>query len=405
MEISNRNACIINTLIQNYKRQGNKMTKEHTMNNHYNSLSNLTDIVNPNFKNLTVYKVADRTNGFTQIDNRVLRGEIGSLSPEARLALAVFISFPEDWSLYIDYFNKICKFSKGKSRKARMELINKGFLDVETTIVNGKIGYKYTVYELPKNIMFQNPNTEIKQQITNNTIQETESYPINNKENKEIITNKDYQKDSINTCITESNAVCSDISFNKAKAMDTCSMLKHDSMRNSSNTNSNLSKKEQFNIAEISNEESCDATLQFANQRLTELTNRLDIAEKQMQEVEMRKKKRETNAKLLIEYIKKSQTIDDSIRDDLVKFVQMRTEKGIRTTATIFQQLYEDLIAQCSTIAEQKQRIKYAISCGYPTFNKKDGTFYKKTCKLSTQPDFVVSEDDEETCFVEDFEL
>ena len=79
----------------------------------------------------------------------------------------------------------------------------------------------------------------------------------------------------------------------------------------------------------------------------------------------------------------------------------MRTEKNIRTTITMFQQLYEDLVAQCRTVDEQKQRIGYAISYGYPTFKQSKSKSYKS----STSPDYVIPEDDEESCVVDDFEL
>lgn len=323
------------------------------------------EIVNPNLKNLTVHKITDRTSGFTQIDNRVWRGELGNLSSDARLALTVLLSLPEDWSLHIDHFNKICKFSKGKSRKARAELIRGNFLEVQTITVNGKIGYKYTVYELPKDILFQNPKSEIQQLKTESTKQETETAHINNKENKEITINKNYKKDNTNTCITKANAVKGFSSFNNTKA------------------SSNTSNKSKFDYI---NQESDVQPIE------------------DLQATEKRREKRKTNEKSVISYITQSVEIDKSIKDDLVRFIRMRTEKGIRTTLTMFQELYNDLIVQCPTTSEQKQRIKYAISCGYPTFLKKESR-NGKVYKSSTRPIFNIPEDDGENSIVEDFEI
>ncbi len=138
------------------------------------------EFLNPNNKNLKKFQIVDRTEGFTAIDNRIVRGDIGQLSVEAKVILIVLLSLPDDWSLYIDWLNRICKLSKSKSLKARNELINKGFLEVTQVTVNGKIGYKYTVYELPKDIMFKNPMPEIKQRKIENEKQELETTPINN---------------------------------------------------------------------------------------------------------------------------------------------------------------------------------------------------------------------------------
>ena len=50
----------------------------------------------PNYKNFKKYPIADRTEGFTQLDNRVIRGEIGNLSSDAKVALMVFLSLPDN---------------------------------------------------------------------------------------------------------------------------------------------------------------------------------------------------------------------------------------------------------------------------------------------------------------------
>lgn len=363
----------------------------------------VNEIINPNQNNLTVHKIIDRNSGFTQIDNRVLRGKIGKLSACAKLALITFLSFHNGWDFNIDHFNKTCGLSKGKSRKARRELISKGFLEVESRTVKGRIGYRYTVYELPKDIMFKNPKSEIGQQKTESEIQATETGLIINKDNKEIITNKDYKKDSINTCFTEGKAIDTSNSFKLVKR-NSSDIIEQNSKDHVSNIDSSFSNKKQINMSNDTLDSLSKDTIKTGGVRLKEFMERLNEAETRLDATERRKKKRQENEAAVIEYIKQCSEIDDSIKDDLVRFVKMRSEKGIRTTITTFCQLYEDLIAQCPTLATQKERIKYAISCSYPTFNKKSGS-NKKGFKFIKQPDFVIVEDECEGAVVEDFEL
>ena len=362
------------------------------------NINSKPEFLNPNNNNFKKFQIVDRTEGFTAIDNRIVRGDIGLLSVEAKVILMVLLSLPDDWSLYIDWLNRICKLSKSKSLKARNELINKGFLDVTQVTVNGKIGYKYTVYELPKDIMFKNPMPEIKQRKIENVNQEPETYPINNKEYKEIITKKNYKNDSKNTCITKGNAIGSTHSIKSAKAGEPS--IIESIVDIASNMHECFRKNVNYKKAEAETEPS-DNLEQTYDEYISDITERINEAEERLNAIENRKKKRETNEKAVIEYINQSKEINDAIKNDLIRFVQMRTEKNIRTTITMFQQLYEDLVAQCRTVDEQKQRIGYAISYGYPTFKQSKSKSYKS----STSPDYVIPEDDEESCVVDDFEL
>ncbi len=356
------------------------------------------EFLNPNNNNFSKHQIIDRIEGFTPFDNRIIRGEIGQLSVEAKVILLVLLSLPDGWSLYINWLNRICRLSKGKSLKARNELINKGFLEVKQVTINGKIAYKYTVYELPKDIMFKNPIPEIKQRKIENEKQEPETTPINNKEYKEIITKKNYKNDSKNTCITKGNAIGSTHSIKSAKAGEPC--IIESIVDIASNMHECFRKNVNYKKAEAGTEPS-DNLEQTGDEHISDITERINEAEKRLNGIERRKKKRETNEKAVIDYINHSEKINDGIKNDLIRFVQMRTEKNIRTTITMFQQLYEDLVAQCRTVDEQKQRIGYAISYGYPTFKQSKSKSYKS----STSPDFVLPEDDEESCIVDDFEL
>ncbi len=244
--------------------------------------------------------------------------------------------------------------------------------------MNGRKGFKYTVYELPQNMMFKKQELENKPKKIGDRKQEIETMPNINKENKKIDINKDYKEGGTNTCITEGYAKGQTNSLiSKERSIDSeC----NNSIAEESNINacSNSSK----NIAEISN---IDIT------SVDYLHSKLDAAEKRLDDIDKRKTNRERNEKAVINYINSSLDIPDKIKGELKNHIKMRSEKGIRTTITMFQQLYSDLKEECKTIDEQIKRIQYAISCGYPTFRKKS---CKKVDKSRKKSIFVKPQED-----------
>lgn len=325
--------------------------------------------------NFQKFQPIERTEGFTQIDNRIINGQVGELTPDARLLLITLLSLPNDWILYMAWLQKLIKCSSSRLRRAKKELVQKEFLEVDEIRQHGKKAYLYRVYELPKFIMIeQNQLVEFKRLNSNKSNQSKENNAqINKKDKKEKINKKD-KKNKSNICKTNGFA---EVESSLVKSKE--------------NSSSNLlAIEEQVHHVNNTNMNSCSSMNQLINM-VTENDKQADIVPEQ-QTQQKRANKREKYEYLVHELIDKSNDIPKELKTLLKNHVTARFEKGIRTTPTMFKQLYADLIEECPTIDEQIKRVKIATSNGYPDFRLRKKDKYKK----SNQPMLVNTDDSDD---------
>ena len=327
--------------------------------------------------NFQKFQPIERMEGFTQIDNRIINGQVGELTPDARLLLITLLSLPNDWILYMAWLQKLIGYSPSRLRRAKKELVQKEFLEVDEIRQYGKKAYQYRVYELPKPIMIeQNQLVEFKRLNSNESNQSKENNAQINKKDTKEKTNKKDKKNKINICKTN------------GFAEEESSLLK-----SKEDSSSDLfTTKEQVNHVNNTNMNSCSNINKLINS-VAENDKHADIATEQ-QTQQRRVNKREKYEYLVHELIDKSNDIPKELKKLLKNHITARYEKGIRTTPAMFNQLYADLIEECPTIDEQIKRVKIATSNGYPDFRLRKNDKYKK----SNQPILVNTDDSDDNC-------
>ena len=302
--------------------------------------------------NLKKYPLIDRDEGFTQLDNRVINRQIGELTPDALALLIKLLSLPNDWNLFMIWLQKTIGYSTARVRRAKKELIKKGFLEVDEIRLNGKKAYKYKVYELPKSMMEeQNQVLEAKHLNPNSDKQSKEKDAQINKNNKQENIKKNNKKDKINICKTKDFA---EGKSNLLKAKDSFTEEQVLHVNHVKNTNMNT----------------CSSNNKLINSADTE--NNKQIQQK-------RANTREKYEQRVNQLIDNSSDIPTELKALLKNHVTARFEKGIRTTPTMFKQLYADLIDECPNIEEQIRRVKIATSNGYPDFRLRKKDKFKNT--------------------------
>lgn len=313
---------------------------------------------NNNYPNLTVNRILNRNGrGFTMEDNDIINTNKHRLIPESLATLNHLLSHSDTWHLCIENMNKTLKLSDYMSRKARAELEKKGFLEQIETRVNGRKAYKYIVYELPKEELKRiNQGLEnCSQQNDDNKLTEENAAHNNNEKQHEIQQNQSKLKEGNHICETKSST---NNSHSLKKNGD--NML-HDSYR-----------KHEINGENPPSENPKSSETQSIKASSTEL----------------REKRRKRAEELTLQFLNECEQIPYEIKDLLKSHIVMRTEKGIKTTPEQLKALYQQLTEECSTIEQQKKRILYATSCGYPTFVNKSN---KKSDSKSNQPEYISS--------------
>ena len=178
-------------------------------------------------------KIDDRTNGFLQMDNRVVEDNYTDLSVEAYMVLTRCLANISGWQINWKHFQKKYNITNNKRLSALKELISKGHCVMDSW-KNGKAWeYNYVFFEIAlseeeleeftQKILpeLRNRNLEFKNKDSKIRILKSAQYIIYNNINKTNLKNNNSTKNTY-VCVSEENFK-NNININDSSC-ETCDM-------------------------------------------------------------------------------------------------------------------------------------------------------------------------------------